>query len=438
MDTNQVVTNKLRSDAAKIITDSIQSVLPYDSVRNVLSQREFDEPVTLFAIGKAAWTMASAAVKELGDKLSGGVVLTKYGHSQGPLSQLEIIEAGHPAPDGNSVRGTRRIIEVATALSQSDEVLLLLSGGGSSLFESPVDGVMLEDVIDITNQLLCRGADIVEINTVRKRFSAVKGGRFARICAPATIFAVVLSDVIGNRLDSIASGPVTADMSTSDQALAVIKKYNVHIGDELLPVLQTETPKQIDNCEAVIAGSVDQLCESAASVAERLGYRPLVLTSYLQCEAREAGRYMASLAKEALKPDSKPYGIEPPCVLIAGGETVVRVTGKGKGGRNQELALSAAIEIAQLHNAVIGSVGSDGTDGPTDAAGGIVDGGSVARIAAGGMEPEVYLDNNDSYHALEKSNDLVVTGPTGTNVNDLVFVLCGPAGKQTGIAERQK
>ncbi len=426
MKTKLDVTDQLRTDATTIYERAIKSVLPHDAVKSVLEELSITEPVTLVSIGKAAWTMAAAAAEILGDSLVRGAVLTKYGHSRGPIDGFEIFEAGHPIPDENSLKGTECILRMVTPLTPNDRVLLLLSGGGSSLFEKPAPGVGLDDIADVTDQLLASGADIVEINTIRKRLSTVKGGKFAHLCGggQTPITAIVLSDVLGNRIDAIASGPVSPDTSTVADAAAIVEKYGLHVSDAVSRALESETPKEIHNCTAVVAGSVEALCEAAANEAASCGYEPAVLTSSLQCEAREAGSFIASIAHEVCRDGTGRYGRRTPCALIFGGETIVRVTGKGKGGRNQEIALSAALGINGLENAVIVSVGSDGTDGPTDAAGGIVDGCTVERIAATGIEPEVYLDNNDSYHALVAAGDLIVTGPTGTNVNDLTFLLC--------------
>lgn len=416
--------NTIRQDALAIIDESIKAVLPEEAVIRALKNKEFEGKVVVISIGKAAWNMAHAAKNTLGEKVSKGIVVTKYEHSKGPIAGFEIIEAGHPIPDENSVKGTKKALELVENLSEQDHVVFLISGGGSALFEKPMDGVSLEEIMDITNQLLACGADIVEINTVRKHLSAVKGGRFAFQCGKAKVYAVVLSDVIGDRLDSIASGPAYPDSSTSQQAVDIIKRYNLQVNDELLAVLNIETPKKVDNCETVITGSVSALCEAAAAQAERLGYKPILLTSTLECEAKEAGKFMAAIAREIKTGKSNNLNFQVPCAVIAGGETVVRLTGKGKGGRNQELALAAALEIEGLEDVIVFSVGSDGTDGPTDAAGGIVDGQTVKRVNSSNIFAEVYLDNNDSYHALKESGDLIMTGSTGTNVNDLIMVLC--------------
>ncbi|MFY9154434.1 MAG: DUF4147 domain-containing protein, partial [Prolixibacteraceae bacterium] len=314
-------------------------------------------------------------------------------------------------------------LELVSELTPEDQLIFLISGGGSALFEKPMDGVSLEDIIFITNHLLACGADIVEINTIRKHLSAVKGGRFAQQCGGAKIYSIVLSDVVGDHPDAIASGPAFPDSSTSADALRILEKYSIRIDSHLKKALESETPKFLDNCETVISGNVSELCRAAAESAEHLGYTPLILTTSVNSEAKEFGKFLASIAHEIKAGNTASYP-QAPCAIITGGETVVHLTGKGKGGRNQELALSAATGIEGLGNVLVFSVGSDGTDGPTDAAGGIVDGSSVSRMRAASVSPEASLENNDSYSALKSSGDLILTGPTGTNVNDLMVVLC--------------
>ena len=404
----------LREDAQRIIEEAIRFVQPDTAVKNALRQRKLTGPVWVVAVGKAAWQMAHAAREELGDAIRGGIVITKYHHAKGSIGPLEIREAGHPVPDENSFAAARRAMELVQDLDEDDQVLFLISGGGSALFESPlIDG---SELADITGQLLSCGADIVEINTVRKRLSAVKGGRFAQLCAPASVFAVVLSDIVGDPLDMIASGPACPDSSTCAMAREIAGRYGLRLSDRARECLSTETPKELDNVETVITGSVAQLCASAQRTAAELGYEPLVLTDSLTCEAREAGSFLASMARYR-------SGRGRRVALIAGGETVVHVTGKGLGGRNQELALAAAIGIEGLTDAAIFSVGSDGTDGPTDAAGGYVDGATALRLRELGYSPEAYLADNDAYHALSACGGLIITGPTGTNVNDLTVAL---------------
>lgn len=402
-------------DAKTVIQAALQAALPDTAVEQAMEGLPaYDGRLILIAAGKAAWQMAAAAHRRLGEKISGGVVITKYQHSRGPIGKLCIFEAGHPVPDENSYRGTQAAIDAVTGLSDGDLVLFLLSGGGSALLEKPL--IAPEELADITRQLLACGADITEMNTLRKRFSAVKGGRFAQLCAPARVYSVVLSDILGDPLDMIASGPAYPDTSTSAQALAIADKYHLEISDTARKCLASETPKELTNAESVITGSVRQLCAAASKTASQLGYTPVVLSASLCCEAREAGRFLASIAQYHADTDKS-------LAFIVGGETVVHLTGHGLGGRNQEIALGAAKGIAGLRDTLLFSLGSDGTDGPTDAAGGWVDGTSLERLAALGIDVDAVLQDNDAYHALKAIDGLILTGPTGTNVNDLSVLL---------------
>ena len=322
-------------------------------------------------------------------------------------------EAGYGAPGCSSFRATQAAPDLVAGAKETDTVLFLLSGGGSALFEKPlIPGGELQD---ITQQLLACGAGIDEMNTIRKRLSAVKGGRFALACAPARVYSIVLSDILGDPLDMIASGPAVPDRSTCAQAQAIAETYGLRLSGAARACLQQETPKALDNVETHITGSVRELCAAAAAACGQLGYKPVLLTDSLDCEAREAGRFLADSARtHAGRGQATAY--------LAGGETVVRLTGHGLGGRNQELALAAAPGLAGLPAAVF-SVGSDGTDGPTDAAGGYVDGDTAAALAARGLDAGAVLADNDAYHALQAVDGLIVTGPTGTNVNDVAVVL---------------
>ncbi len=403
----------LRKDADQIVAASIKAVLPDKAVQRALSSYQSDAGKTLLvAAGKAAWQMAKAAVDCLGH-VDAGVVVTKYGHVKGDIPGVVCYEAGHPVPDENSFAATQKVLDLVQGLSDNDTVIFLLSGGGSALFEKPL--VPGEELQDITNQLLACGANIVEMNTVRKRLSAVKGGRFAQACAPAKVLAIVLSDILGDPLDMIASGPAYPDTSTCAQAMAVVEKYHLSLSPQALELLMRETPKKLDNVTTIITGSVRELCSVAAQQCASLGYEPIYLTDQLSCEAREAGSMLASICRSHVGNGAK-------LAYIAGGETVVRLTGRGLGGRNQELALSAAPGIAGL-SACVFSVGSDGTDGPTDAAGGYVDGDTLDALSASGLDVYEVLADNDAYHALEAVDGLIVTGPTGTNVNDVAVAL---------------
>lgn len=410
---------ELREAAQSIISAAIRFTLPDEAVVRALRAHDFGHSVYLVAIGKAAWQMARAACDYLGEKVVQGIVITKYGHVKGELPRMEMWEAGHPVPDENSCRATARAMQMVGGLTAGDTVLFLVSGGGSSLFESPL--VPLCELKNITDQLLSCGADIREINTIRKRLSAVKGGRFAEICMPARVYSVVLSDIIGDPLDMIASGPAYPDASTAKEAQEIAEKYRLSLSGRARALLECELPRHIGNVESIITGSVRQLCHAASAESSRLGYEPHVLTASLNCTARDAGKVLASIAQ---------YHAQTPVPLafIMGGETVVRITGNGKGGRNQELALAAAPDIAGLPNVAIFSVGSDGTDGPTDAAGGYVDSQTAGKLEREGIKIEKVLMDNDAYHALERVNGLIMTGPTGTNVNDLSVLLINPAG----------
>ncbi len=404
----------LRSHADRIVSEAIAAVQPDAAVQRALSGREFPGRVLLVAAGKAAWQMAKAASDCLGDRIENGVVVTKYGHVMGPIANFACFEAGHPVPDENSFRGTQAALDLVADLSEKDTVLFLLSGGGSALFEKPL--IPAEELQDITGQLLACGADIVEINTIRKRLSQVKGGRFAQLCWPGKVVAVVLSDILGDPLDMIASGPACPDSATAEDAQRIRAKYNLHMSEAAERLLTVETPKTLDNVETQINGSVRELCAAAAATCRKLGYEPVMLTDQLCCQAREAGSFLASILKTHAT-DSKALA------FIAGGETVVKLTGHGKGGRNQEIALSAAAGIAGMERAAVFSVGSDGTDGPTDAAGGYVDGDTCGELRALGISIDAVLQDNDAYHALEKTGGLIMTGPTGTNVNDVAVAL---------------
>lgn len=358
-------------------------------------------------MAKAAWSVAA-------DVITCGIVITKYDHVKGPIGNLLCLEAGHPVPDENSFAATQKALELTSGLTDNDTVLFLLSGGGSALFESPL--VSGEELQSITSQLLASGADIVEINTIRKRLSGVKGGKFALHCAPAQVYSVVLSDILGDPLDMIASGPACPDSATSAQAVSIAQKYDLKLSAEAWELLRQETPKELSNVQTLINGSVRQLCTAAAEACVALGYKPCILTDLLSCQAKEAGSFLASIPKTHA-------GNGENIAFIAGGETVVKLTSKGKGGRNQELALAAAPILSDLPGSALFSVGSDGTDVPTDVAGGYVDYQTERALQEQGISVHRVLENNDAYHALQKCGGLIFTGPTGTNVNDIAVCL---------------
>ena len=409
---------RMRGDAAEIFREALLEMLPDKAVKKSLSAARLKDEIILVGIGKASWTMAKAASEELRERIVSGVIVTKYGHSGGSLPGIEIFEAGHPLPDINSLKATERILEITQKAGGDQTILFLVSGGGSALFEKPAEGLNLREISDITSGLLLGGANISELNTVRKHLSFVKGGRFAVHCMPTEIFQITLSDILGDRPDMIASGPAAPDPSTSEEALAVIKKYEIPLSPELESALRSETPKSLDNISFEIAGNLAGLCRAAKKAAEKRGYISEIVTERLEGEARLAG----AMAAERALYESGRSGEAKRC-LIWGGETTVTVKGSGKGGRSQELALTAAEKISGSQNIVILSAGSDGTDGPTDAAGGIVDGLTWEKIRNAGRDPLKMLEDNDSYSALEVAGELLETGPTGTNVNDLIVVL---------------
>ena len=387
--------SKLRQDADAIIQAAITAAQPDEAVRKALEGRDFGSGrVVLVAAGKGAWQMAHAASRILGSRIDTGIVITKYNHSKGPIANFTIREAGHPIPDENSFTATQQALDLVSGLS----------GGGSALFEKPL--IPAADLEELTHNLLVCGADIVEINTLRKRFSGVKGGRFAQLCAPAHVVSIVLSDILGDPLDMIASGPAYPDSSTCAQAKEIVQKYHLPMTEQMLALLEQETPKALANVETQITGSVRQLCAAAAATARTLGYEPLILTDCLSCEAREAGVFLANMVRYQRTAGRR-------IALIAGGETVVHLTGHGKGGRNQELALAAAPGIAGLDGCAVFSVGSDG----------FVDSTTQAALKAQGCDIFATLADNDAYHALQKCNGLIITGPTGTNVNDVSVAL---------------
>ena len=410
--------DKLRKDAEAIYTYAIRENLPDAAVEKALEKMPMPKGrLILVAIGKAAWQMAHKAHSLLHGAIDSGIVITKHAHSKGAIGSLEIYEAGHPVPDECGIKATERALLLTGDLTSDDTVLFLVSGGGSALFEA-VD-CTLSELRDLTGQLLGSGASINEINAVRKHLSNVKGGRFAAHVYPASVYAVVLSDVIGNSLDMIASGPTAPDTTTVADVRKIIEKYSLRLTDGMLSLLERETPKAVSNATHVISGSVTELCAAALRKARELGYDARILDDGVTGEAREVGKELGVLAAEHKDTTT-------PLAFILGGETVVKLRGKGLGGRNQEIALSGALMIDGIMNACVFSVGSDGTDGPTDAAGGYADGSTASVISCGKRSLISYLDDNDAYNALSLSDGLIMTGPTGTNVNDFSAVLILP------------
>ena len=394
--------DRLRNDAREIYESAIASCLPEEAVKNALTH--FSMPsgrIILIAVGKAAWSMARAASEILpADK---GLIITKHGYARGPVADFQIIEAGHPISDEKSIQAAETAIGMVRDLNQNDTVVFLLSGGGSALFEKP--RISFDHLKVINDELLRSGATIREINTLRKRLSYVKGGQFARLCSPAHVFNIILSDIIGDPLDMIASGPTCPDSSTYKEALEVIRKYHLSVEPAQLNKERIDT---LDNIETYIAGNNALLTGAAARKARELGYRIIQPDEPLTCLSDEAEEILSSYYSKYKNSGT---------AIILGGEITVRVNGTGKGGRNQHLALMMLDKLDE--DSCLFCVGSDGTDGPTDAAGAYVDGTMKLPDA------DDFLLNNDSYRGLEKINGLIKTGPTGTNVCDLYCLLTG-------------
>lgn len=407
----------MNNDIFTITKAALEAASPKKNVTDALKTIDFKGAITLVAVGKAAQTMADAAEELLGDKIKKGFVLTKYDHSHSMSEKYTVREAAHPTPDENCVKFTEEIIDAVSKLSEDDTLLFLVSGGASSLFCAPV--IDLESFRDITKTLLRSGADITEINTIRKRLSKVKGGRFAKLCK-CHIDCIILSDVLGDRLDVIASGPCCEDKSTKEEALEIFNKYlasTKHNNDSVKKYLSLDMPKELTNVKTYIAGNVEMLCKGAQKKATELGYNAKIMSVSLEGEARDKTKEIIGLAKTI-----KAQG-NGKTTLIYGGETTVTVHGDGLGGRNQEAALAACVELRDTHGITFLSIGSDGTDGPTDAAGGFADGETYEKMLSLKIDPKAYLDNNDSYNALKQSGNLMITGATGTNVNDIIIVL---------------
>jgi len=441
---------KLRADLWQIAQAALNAVAPEECLHRTVHMekeclfvegRTYDlsriERIIVVGMGKASARMAAALEELLGDRISTGLIVTADGYKV-PTKKVEVVEAAHPIPDERGLAAARRIVALIDEAEAEDLVIVLISGGGSALLTLPTSGITLSE-LSRTNELLLRsGAKIQELNAVRKHLSQVKGGQLAQRAFPAQVLALILSDVPGDPPDAIASGPTVVDPTTFQDAERILRAYR--LWEEVPPSVRarieagacgdiSETPKPGDQSflkvQNVIVGSGSVAAAAAQAEGKRLGYRTLILTTTLEGEAREVGRVLATLAREEIS-----FGrpIKPPALIIAAGETTVTVQGNGKGGRNQELALSAASGIEGLSQVAIASLGTDGRDGPTDAAGGMVDGGTVARLRGQGIDPERCLAENDSYQALSKAEDLIITGPTGTNVADLCFVVVGDKG----------
>ncbi len=428
---------KLSSAATQLLQAALAAVEPGAAVGRYVSRvgnmlnvagrtYNLDDYAHIYVIGggKAAAAMGAAVAAILGDYLTAGVLVTKYGHALTRPPKVTILEAGHPVPDENSLYGAQAVVEMARLATEQDLVLCLLSGGASALLTLPAPGLSLADLQDLTGALLRAGATINELNTVRKHCSAIKGGNLARLVAPATLITLTLSDVIGDPPDVIASGPTVPDSTTVSDAQAVLAR---RLGWEKSSCLfLQETPKPGDpvftHTQYVIIGSNRLAALAAMEQAARLGFHSLLLSTYIEGEAREVAKVAAALAK-SIRAHGDP--LPPPACLVWGGETTVTVRGPGRGGRNTELALAAALALDGWPGVLLMALATDGSDGPTDAAGAIVTGETISRARVLGLDALAALDANDSYHFFDRLGGLIRTGPTGTNVNDLLFILVG-------------
>ncbi|HII67870.1 glycerate kinase [Thermococcus sp.] len=432
---------KSKEIALNLMEETIRSADPYEAVKralkvedNMLIIKEKEFPIKgkiyVLAFGKAACSMAQAVEEILDDKIAEGIAVTKYGYSL-PLKKIKVIEAGHPIPDENSMKGAHLGVELAKKVGENDILLVLISGGGSALFMLPEDGISLEDKMKTNELLLKSGAKIYEINTVRKHISKVKGGKLAKL-VKGTLISLVLSDVVGDPLEAIASGPTVKDPTTFQDAYRLLKLYNVwdklpqsvkrHIELGIEGEREETLKEDLPNVHNFLIASNSLACEAAKRKAEELGLNAYILTTTLEGEAREVAIAFGSIIEEIYHRE-RPF--KRPCVLIAGGETTVTIEGEpGLGGPNQEFALSIARKIAGLKGVAVLAMDTDGTDGPTDAAGGLVDSYTLEVLRKKeGIDVEEFLKRHNAYEALKRAKALLITGPTRTNVNSIVIAV---------------
>jgi glycerate 2-kinase len=442
IDEHQNSEKQLRESAWTIINAALQAVNPAQAVRNYFSTRPdivarintVAGRVLVIGAGKASAPMAQAVYELFGDRIEQGVVVVKYGHTlEKEIPNIEIVEAGHPVPDAAGAQATRRIVALAASATPNDFVLCLISGGGSALLTLPVEGVSLGDLQVTTQTLLAAGCSIDAVNTMRRHLSAVKGGQLARQTAPAPMLNLILSDVVGDPLEAIASGPTVPDPTTFADAWYLVKRYQLvgRLPEVVAQRLQAGAHGQIpdtpgrddpvfDQVTNVVVGSNRIAAQAAVIAAQANGFDARLLTTFVEGEAREVGRVVAGLAKGIVREET---GMHHPACLVMGGETTVTLTGTGTGGRNQEMALSVAMALDGWPGVLVVCLGTDGNDGPTDAAGAFADGSTVSRATAKGLDPADHLRRNDAYPFFAALDDLIFTGPTNTNVNDLTLVL---------------
>ena len=451
------MTQNLRADALEIFKAGLHSVDSFSAVQNhfhlnkgiltVDAQKyplkNYDN-IYVLGTGKATATMARAVEETLSERITAGFITVKYGHAL-PLKYIQVQEAGHPVPDEAGLEGSRQIIRFLQSSGENDLIILLISGGGSALLPSPAEGLTLKDLQETTQILLDVGANIDEINIIRKHLSRLKGGRLAKLAYPSSLISLILSDVVGDHLGSIASGPTAPDKSTFLTCQFIIDKFDIEkkiprrVRDFIISGQNGEVEETVkpgdpvfELVQNVIIGSNIQALAEGKRKAEALGYKTLILSSSIEGEAKEVAKIHASLARE-IKNTGHP--LPPPVCVLSGGETTVTIRGRGLGGRNQEFALAAALAIEGLDSTLILSCGTDGTDGPTDAAGAVVDGQTLNRARQKHMDAAGYLANNDSYSFFKALDDLIFTGPTGTNVMDLRMILVKEKQKKGGSFE---
>ncbi len=437
--------SKLKKAAKDIFSAGLQGVEPENAIKRHI-RRSGNDLVTpngtydltnyrniyIVGGGKAGAPMAKAMEDILGERISEGLVIVKYGHGE-ETRKVKVLEAAHPIPDENGVQHTKELLNLLRRSQENDLVVCLLSGGGSALMIAPAEGVTLQEKQELTRHLLECGASIDEINTLRKHVSAIKGGRLAKVAYPSTVICLILSDVVGDNLSTIASGPTYPDGTTFSDCLEILERYGIKekISKAIIAYLEMgcgnqeeETLKRgnpaLERTENIIVGSNIQALQSARAKAETLGFNTLILSSSIEGETKDVAKVHAAIAKEIIASENP---IKKPACILSGGETTVKIEGTGKGGRNQEFALAAAIEIEGIKGVTILCAGTDGNDGPTDAAGAIVDGDSISRALKKGLKVRDFLDNNDSYNFFSIQGDLLKTGPTKTNVMDLRILL---------------
>ena len=456
---------QLREHAEKLYREGLVAVDPKEAVRAHLKRegtqvhfgdKTFDlnrlERILVVGAGKASAPMAVALEEILGDRITAGIVNVKYGYTD-EVKKIRLVEAGHPVPDEKGMEGARLMVDLVSGATEKDLVICLISGGGSALMPLPVEGISLQQKQEVTKLLLACGATINEMNALRKHISRVKGGQLARLAAPATLLSLILSDVVGDPLDVIASGMTVPDTSTFEEVYGIFKKFGIleKVPQSILAHIESgrrgaisETPKEgnpiFNRVLNLVIGSNMLALRAVEKAANRLGYRSMILSSFIEGEAREVAKVLVGLAKEVRK-TNHPMGA--PACLIFGGESTVTIRGKGMGGRNQEMALSAALCLEGMRDLLFLSLGTDGSDGPTDAAGAVADGETTRRARELGMKALEYLQENDSYHFFEKLGDLIKTGPTNTNVNDIQIILVaeeaqGDDGERGPILEKRE